>query len=138
MTDQSRSAGAAGFHADAEKAFSINGKQAWRLITSPEGLSIWLGAVPRSELKKGLGYRTKDGTVGQFLSVEEGTSIRVSWHPRGWETSSTLQVRIVTEADKISISFHHGSLAGRREAERMHTHWEYVLERLEELAPTSA
>ena len=132
-----RNAGAV-FQIDVQKTLPVDEKKAWKLITSPDGLRTWLGAAPRSELKKGLGYRTKDGTIGQFLAIDEGNHIRLSWHPRGWETSTTLQVRFVPRGDKTSIRFLHEKLAGERERERMCSHWQYVLDRLEELAATSA
>ncbi len=134
MTGSSRSSGARGFNAGAEKAFALSGQQAWKLVTSPEGLRIWLGAVPRTDLKKGPGYHTKDGTVGRFLDVKEGTNICLSWHPRGWESSTTLFISLVSAEDTTIIRVRHEGLAGKREAERMRSHWEHVLERLEELA----
>lgn len=134
MKSGSQSSGARGFHAGAEKAFALNSQQAWKLFTSPEGLRIWLGAVPRTDLKKGPGYHTKDGTVGRFLAVDEGNSIRLSWHPRGWEASSTLFISLISAGDDTVLRVRHEGLTGAREAERLRSHWEYILEQLQELA----
>lgn len=127
----------AGYEIGVQKTLPLPVQKAWELITSPEGLKIWLGNAPRLSLVMGHNFRTPDGTTGQIRVVREDRHIRLTWCPQDWKYATTLQVRLTPREDKTVIGFHHEKLAGGREREMMQRHWRYVLEQLEDLAEKS-
>lgn len=121
----------AGFEIGVQRTVAVSPQQAWEFISRPAGIEIWLGAVPGLQLTGGQSYQTTDGARGEIRSMNPGRSLRLTWQPAHRQSPSTLQVRIVPAAKKTSIRFHQEKLAGEREREQMHRHWQQVLIRLQ-------
>src|SRR5215207_10427491 len=68
--------------------------EVWRLLTSDEGLALWLGEGARLDPVRGSRYATADGTEGEVRGYREGNRIRLTWRPPGWSHDSTLQVAV--------------------------------------------
>lgn len=125
----------AGFQIGVRRTFPISQEQAWDLLVSPEGLKLWLGDLSALELQVGQGYTTKEGISGELRVVKLFQQLRMTWQPRGWEKSSTLQIRIIpnpTNADKTTISFHQEKLKDVYTRECMKKYWEEAATRIME------
>ena len=124
----------AGFEIGARRSFAMSAQQAWGLITSPDGLKLWLGDAPELLLEPDLPYQTRDGAEGTIGVVHPGGHLRLSWQPRGWKRASTIQVRVIPSGEKTVIAFHQEQLPGGREREEMYQRWQAALDGLERLA----
>ena len=68
--------------------------EVWRLLTSDEGLALWLGEGARLAPSRGARYATADGTEGEVRGYRDRDRIRLTWRPPGWAHDSTLQVAV--------------------------------------------
>ncbi|WP_246021940.1 SRPBCC family protein [Paenibacillus zeisoli] len=123
---------AAGFQVGVRRTFPIPVLEAWKLITSPKGLSIWLGEGGPIDVEVGQLFQTEEGISGEFRVVNELENLRLSWTAEHWAKSSTLQIRTIPAGDhKTTISFHQEKLSGPDVREAMKRRWEDVLGRLQ-------
>ena len=65
----------AGWQAGVRRTFPVATAQAWDLVSSPEGLALWLGAP--IALKAGRPYSLPDGTTGEVRAVS-GAHLRLT------------------------------------------------------------
>lgn len=120
-----------GFQMGTQKTFLADEHSAWELLSSPDGLAIWLGVGAPAELVEGETYRLDDGTTGEVRVVSPGSHVRLTWRPPLWSHPSTLQVRAVKAASgRGAISFHHEKLPDASARQAMIEHWKDVLDRL--------
>ncbi|GLC88595.1 SRPBCC family protein [Lysinibacillus piscis] len=121
-----------GFQIGVRRTFPISQEKAWQLITSEEGLHLWLGEGANVILQAGQHYMTKTGE-GEIRIVKPLQQLRLTWQTEGWEKPSTIQIRIISQAsDKTTISFHQEKLPNQEAREVMKRHWETVLEGIQE------
>ena len=111
-----------GFQIGVRRTVPMAPDDAWRLVTSPEGLRAWLGDVPGLSLEKGAAYTAGDGSAGQVRVSTPGSHLRITRQQPGWARASTIQVRIIAAGARSTISFHEERLpaAADREARRRH------------------
>ena len=119
-----------GFEIGVRKTFGTSPLQAWNVLTSEDGIKLWLGDVAGLRLEKGETYQTQEGTQGEFRVVNSGGHLRLTWQPADWRTASTLQIRVIPRGAKTVISFHQEQLCGEAEREQMQRRWRAVLEKL--------
>jgi len=126
----------AGFEIGAQKTLPLGRERAWELLTSPRGLSVWLGDVPSSlEIAVGRSFTTGEGVTGTFRVVNPPQHLRLTWQPADWPEPSTVQVRAVASGPgKTSLRFHQEQLADERAREQMRRRWRDALAELEALA----
>lgn len=124
----------AGFQIGVQKTLPLSAERAWDLITQPEGLALWLGAVPCLRWEKGATYETPEGTRGEMRSFTAGKHLRLTWQPPDFPAPSTLQVSLEPSGTKTAVRFHQEKLASAGAREQMRTHWREVLQKLTELA----
>jgi len=124
---------AAGFQVGVRRTLPVTQEEAWRLLTSPHGLSLWLGEVESLELVRGTAFATREGNHGELRVVKPLHQLRMSWQRAGWIAPSTLQIRLLpTKQGGTTISFHQEKLKDLYAREQMKAHWEQVLHRLME------
>lgn len=123
----------AGFEVGARRTFPIAAQAAWNILTSAEGLDIWLGATSALQMTAGEAYTTRDGATGVIRVVNPGVNVRLTWQPQTWANASTVQVRTIPNGGQTVISFHHEGLAGAAEREQMRHHWLSALDGLQAL-----
>ena len=123
----------AGFQIGARRTFPIHYKDAWRLLTSLEGVGIWLDSNVNLKWIKGEEYQLSDGTVGQVRVFKPHSHLRLTWHPKAWERASTLQIRVIPQDSKTVIAFHQEYLPGPETREERHIFFSKVLDKLEQL-----
>ncbi|MDM5249507.1 MULTISPECIES: SRPBCC domain-containing protein [unclassified Lysinibacillus] len=122
----------AGFQVGVRRTFPISQEKAWNLITSQDGLNLWLGESTGIILEQGQIYITKSGS-GEIRVVKPLQQLRLTWQKVGWEMASTVQVRIISSANnKTTISFHQEKLSDQNVREEMKIYWEKVLEEIKE------
>ncbi|MGE7693059.1 SRPBCC family protein [Lysinibacillus sp. NPDC094177] len=124
-----------GFQVGVRRTFSISLEEAWNLLISQDGLSLWLGESMNIILEPGQKYITKLGS-GEIRVVKPLQQLRLTWQKVGWEKASTVQVRIISiESNKTTISFHQEKLSDQNVREEMKVYWENVLEEIKERMP---
>ena len=128
-----------GFQIGVRKTFPISLEQAWKLITSREGIKLWLGEGIDFHLVKGQSYQTTDGARGEVCVVNPRENIRLTWQPPEWAQASTIQVRVIPGGrEKTVISFHQEKLSNADEREKMRQRWEKALGELQALSMSKA
>lgn len=117
-----------GYQIGVRRMLPVRIEEAWRLITSPEGLQAWLGDLPKLPSSKGMVYQLPDGSVGEVRVFSPGSHLRITWQPPGWGRASTIQVRTIPNGDRTVIAFHQENLPGPEEREERRTHFKAALE----------
>lgn len=123
-----------GFQVGAQRTLDVAPDEAWKLLTSPEGLRAWLGSGAVLKLDKGEDYRLRDGAEGEVRVVRPGKHLRITWKPKGWARPSTIQARVEARGGKTVIGFHQEHLPGVDEREERRAHFRAALDALEKLA----
>jgi uncharacterized protein YndB with AHSA1/START domain len=124
----------AGFQVGVTRTFEASPERVWAVLTSPEGLKVWLGEAPGVTVEAGRPYRTVDGVAGEFRVVKPTDRLRMTRNASGEAGQSTLQISLMaSKAGKTSVTFHMEKLADADERETMRRRWTDVLERLREL-----
>jgi enamine deaminase RidA (YjgF/YER057c/UK114 family)/uncharacterized protein YndB with AHSA1/START domain len=120
----------AGFQIGVRRTIAVSVEDAWAMLTSAEGLGLWLGAP--LQLEPGASYQASDGATGTVSVVNPEENIRLTWLPRlHWPRASIVQVRVIPNGAKTVISFHQEHLPGPFERARMREHWTKVLDALQ-------
>lgn len=96
----------AGWQVGVRKTFPILLEDAWKLITSQEGISAWLGKLPGFQPGEGAEYRLEDGAFGKFTVFKPGSHMRLTWQPGDYPRPSIIQVRVISAGDNTVIAFH--------------------------------
>ncbi|MGE8036410.1 SRPBCC family protein [Lysinibacillus sp. NPDC093692] len=124
-----------GFQVGVRRMFPISKEEAWNLVTSQDGLNVWLGESMFIILEPGQNYITKLGS-GEIRVVKPLQQLRLTWQKVGWDKASTVQVRIIPGAsNKTTISFHQEKLSNQNVREEMKQYWQKVLMELKERIP---
>lgn len=123
----------AGFEIGVSKTMSKPAGEIWELLTSDQGLKLWLGDINADDIRfdKGQEYETKDGTIGQIRSVYPREKLRLTWQPKSRKTPITLQIYLTPNGNKTSVLFHNEKLADAKDRETMRKHWQTILEKFE-------
>ncbi|GGM91754.1 hypothetical protein GCM10010967_25990 [Dyadobacter beijingensis] len=126
-----------GYEIGVTKTFPIPLRKAWEVMSSEEGLSIWLGDLTKGRISQGVSFKTKHGISGTVNVLEANSHFRMAWKPANWRNSSTLQVRVIGSKAKSSnksvISFHHEQLPRAADRAAMKKYWEEKLSQLAEI-----
>jgi uncharacterized protein YndB with AHSA1/START domain len=124
----------AGFEVGVQKTFDMSPEAAWKLVTSDQGVAVWLGRGVKLRFEPGEAFVTSEGVNGEIRSVQKGVRIRLRWQPTNWPSASTLQIYLLPSGSGTSIRFHHEKLDGPERREEMCEHWQAVLSKLKEQA----
>lgn len=118
-----------GWNIGVSKTLAYPIEQVWALLTSKDGLRLWLGDVELGT-SKGDRYETADGTVGEIRSFHPHDRLRLTWRPADWTHYTTVQVAVVGDGDRTMLRFHQEWLADAEERERQRTHWQAAMDRV--------
>lgn len=117
-----------GFQVGVRRTLPCADEALWQLLTSEEGLTIWLGGpIP---LQRGARYTLADGTIGELRVFRPGSHLRLTWQPHGWATPATIQVRVLPARSGTTLSIHQERLPDGATRAAMKAHWETVIARL--------
>ncbi len=122
-----------GYQIGARRTLPVDLETAWRLVTSVEGLEVWLGKAGKMEFTKGAAYKLADGSEGEIRVFKPGSHLRLTWQPVGWPRPSTIQVRVVPSRDKTVIAFHQEHLPDGAAREARRAHFSAALDALERM-----
>jgi uncharacterized protein YndB with AHSA1/START domain len=124
----------ADFQIGITKTIEYDPKELWNKLFSGSGLKLWLGEINGQTLKVGSKYITREGTSGEVKSLIPGKRIRLTWKPKSWKKTSTLQLTLnsTPTPDKTSIRFHQESLSDQKIREEMRSHWQGVISSLQQ------
>lgn len=121
----------AGVQIGVRKTMDAAKEQVWDLLTSPKGLSLWIGEVPSFKLQVGHEYESKEGVSGKITVVVPCHKLRMTWKRREWDNPSRLQIYILsTNTGKTTIAIHQEMLDDVYMREVMRRHWEAMLNTL--------
>ncbi|WP_413288845.1 SRPBCC family protein [Bdellovibrio sp. HCB337] len=119
------------------KTFYIDKKALWKLVTSPEGLAIWLAPMSDFKLKTKTFFEREDGVYGEIRTMKAGERIRFSWQEGDWAKTTSVLLFIVGRANGTSILvFQHERLKDGRLREPLRELWRKVLQDLHALTPS--
>lgn len=122
---------AVGFQIGVRRTFPINLQQAWKLISSKSGLSIWLDSDIDFAFEKDLKFQLANGCQGEVRIFKPHSHLRLAWKPKDWEKASTIQIRVIPVENKTVIAFHQENLADSGEREKRQKFFNSVLDRFE-------
>lgn len=125
-----------GFQVGIRRTLPISLAEAWRLVTSPQGVRAWLGDGAVA-WERGREYALADGSTGAVRVVEPESHVRLTWHPDGWPRASTIQVRVIAAASGTTIAFHQEHLPHAAARQERRAHFAAALEALETLRAPS-
>lgn len=112
------------------KTFLYSQEYLWDFMFSDEGLKIWLGEL-REELEIKKAYKTKEGIEGLVKVFTPYSHIRMNWKKKDWENVSTVQVRVIGNDEKATISFHQDNLLDNNQKEEMKLYWNKKMTEIE-------
>jgi uncharacterized protein YndB with AHSA1/START domain len=117
----------AGWEIGVSKTIPYSVEQVWDLLTSDDGIRIWLGAGARLEPRRGAPYETDAGTTGEIRGFREHDRVRLTWRPPDWDHDSTVQFSVSPSGDRTVLRFHQERLADAAERDRQRAHWQRVM-----------
>jgi uncharacterized protein YndB with AHSA1/START domain len=123
-----------GFQIGVRRTLPMAQDDAWRLVTSPEGLRAWLGEAPGLSLEEGAAYTAGDGSTGEVRVSTPGSHVRITRRQPGWARASTVQVRVIPAGERSTISFHEERLPAAADREERRRHYQAALDVLERQA----
>jgi uncharacterized protein YndB with AHSA1/START domain len=128
----------AGWQVGMRRTLPIAPDDAWRLVTSPEGVRAWLGEGDATPLAPGRAYTLADGSGGEVRVLKPGSHLRITWHPEGWPRPSTIQVRVIPAArGRATLALHQEHMPDAAARERRLAHFAAALDELARLAGTT-
>lgn len=117
------------------RTFPYSKEHLWDFMFSGKGLKIWLGEL-KEELEVKTTYKTKDGIEGLVRVFKPYSHIRMNWKKKNWENISTVQVRIIGNHEKATISFHQEKLLNNNQREEMKLYWNKKMTEIEKAIMT--
>lgn len=117
------------------KTFPCSQEYLWDFMFSDKGLKIWLGE-PKEELEIKKAYKTTEGIEGLVRVFTPYSHIRMNWKKKNWENISTVQVRVIGNKEKATISFHQEKLLDNNQREEMNLYWNKKMTEIEKAITT--
>lgn len=106
-------------------------EQVWDFLTSPKGLSLWIGDVASFPLQKGHEYESREGVSGKLTVVEPYHKLRLTWKRPEWDNPSRLQIYVLSaKTGKTTVAIHQEMLEDVYMREVMRRHWDEMLNKL--------
>jgi len=125
----------AGVQIGIRRTVPMTKEQAWRFLTSPQGLSLWIGTVPSFQLQKGFEFTSAEGISGKLTVVVPFQKLRMTWKCQEWEQPSRLQIYMLhTNSGKTTIAFHQEMLEDVYMREIMKRYWQEKLSEIQKHA----
>ncbi len=126
----------AGYQVGVQKVIPMGRRALWELLTSKDGLKLWLGSVRKFSPEPGARYKALRGPGGEIRTVKTGERLRLTYQRPGRDAPTTLQLSLSCPRNtktRTTLRFHHEKLSSPDEREEMRVHWKGVLEELKEV-----
>ncbi len=112
----------------ATKTFNVDKKLAWRLLTSPEGLAVWLQPLSSFQIKPKSQYEVSGDVFGEVRTLRIGVRLRMTWQETAWPKPTIIQTLIVGRPKgKCIVAIQHDHLRSVALREKMRAHWKLAL-----------
>ena len=115
-----------GFQFGIRRTFPIPIEDAWNFMFSKKGLRIWLGNVEK-KLKIKERFKTETGVEGVIRVFQPLSHIRLNWKKKEWDNMSTVQVRLIGNEKKTTISVHQEKLLDVEQRAEMKQYWNEII-----------
>jgi uncharacterized protein YndB with AHSA1/START domain len=115
----------ADFQVGVQRTLELGVDDAWKLVTSPEGMRQWLGVDGPLPSAIGESIDDPDGGTYELRSIEEGRRIRLRHHEHDGE-QSTIQLTLTEKPTGTTIGFHHENLPHAEAREAKRDHWQSI------------
>ncbi|MBV2167509.1 MAG: SRPBCC domain-containing protein [Bdellovibrio sp.] len=110
------------------RTFPVDAKKLWKLISSEQGMSLWLQPLSKVQLRIGNSFETEGGAFGEIRTLRAGQRVRLTWQETDWNKSTTVQVWILPrKGDKSVLVFQHEKLVDGRLRAPLRAHWEEAI-----------
>ncbi|TVX96910.1 SRPBCC family protein [Cohnella terricola] len=120
----------AGVQIGVRRTIDVPKEMAWDFLTSPQGLSLWIGEAPNFRLQAGHEYESKEGIFGKITVAVPYHKLRMTWQRPEWDAPSRLQLYVTsTNAGRTTVAIHQEMLEDVYMREVMRRHWEEMLKR---------
>lgn len=120
-----------GFQFGIRRTFTISKEKAWQYLFSENGLYTWLGQLT-SEFELNQEFQTKEGIIGYVRVFKPNSHIRINWKRKNWKNLSTVQIRVIGNEQKTTISIHQEKLHDPQQREEMKVYWGKIMDELSE------
>lgn len=118
-----------GFQFGIRKTYQLSSNDMWDFLFSEKGLELWLGKLETElELKKE--FKTEKGIKGYVRVFKPNSHIRTTWQKKNWTNLSTVQIRIIGNKEKATVSFHQEKLVDSEQREEMKVYWNQVVNKI--------
>jgi hypothetical protein len=112
------------------RTFLFSQEYLWDFMFSDKGLKIWLGEL-KEELEIKKNYHTKEGIEGFVRVFTPYSHIRIDWKKKNWENLSRVQLRVMGNYEKATISFLQEKLVDNDQREEMRLYWNEIMTEIE-------
>lgn len=120
----------AGYQFGIRKTFPRLSVDVWNYLFSEEGEQKWLGKIENGRLNEDKIFRTDKGVEGIIRILKPSSHVRMTWKKQDWKNESRLQVRVIPEGEKTTLSFHQEMLEGPEQREEMKKYWTGIMEEI--------
>ena len=120
-----------GYQIGVRRTINFSVEKVWQVISSEEGISIWLGEGKITDTSVGTKYQLEDGSVGEFRIFKPNSHLRITWKPKGWTKPSTIQVRVIANKLKTTLAFHQENLPDSKQREHRRLFFISAIEHIE-------
>ncbi|MGZ3656384.1 MAG: SRPBCC domain-containing protein [Bdellovibrionota bacterium] len=117
----------------ASKTIPLSQKEAWKLLSSPAGLELWLSPFAPFEWKAGCGFEVNGGIFGEVRTVKAPSRLRLTWREETWKKASVLQLNVNPRpGKKCMVVLQHEQLPSELVKNKLRAHWKLALQKLAE------
>ncbi|MGH9026498.1 MAG: SRPBCC family protein [Acidimicrobiia bacterium] len=102
------------------------------LLTSADGVQLWLGDAMTLPTTVGAPYEAADGATGELRGYESRRRIRLTHRPRESRNETTIQATLEPKAAGTTLRFHQERMRSPKERERQRAHWKRVVDELDD------
>lgn len=118
------------------KTFPCSQRKMWRLLTSPEGMAIWLKPLSEFRIEIGAHFETEGGAYGEVRTMKAGERLRMTWQETHWTKKSVVQIFIHPRpGDRCMVGFMHEQIVDGRLKNPLRDYWKHVLRDLADFLP---
>jgi uncharacterized protein YndB with AHSA1/START domain len=115
------------------KAFPLDVKALWNLVTSKKGVTNWLDPMSEFVFRAKSQYEIAGGIFGELRTMKAPQRLRLTWQDMEWEKPTTLQINVIPirgKKGKSMLVIQHEKLKTAQLKEEMRKRWRKAAERL--------
>lgn len=123
------------FSVSISRTFPVDRRTLWQMITSAQGLAVWLRPMSEIEFVAGNFFERDDGIFGQIRTMKSEERVRLTWQDGEMSKKSVLQLYLIKrKGSKSVLALSHNHLVDGRWREPLRALWKQALEDLLKLS----